>query len=194
MDTPAIETTAADFSELADVLLQTRTERGATLLELVDASPLLMVFLRHFGCSFCRQAIDDVSTIKEELANRDVRPVFIHLGTSATAKPYFDHYGLADVERVSDPEARLYQHAAFHLPRTHPLSHFFKPAVLLGWLRGGIRKYGIGGLRDDGYQMPGVFVLQDRQIVNAFKFQTIADQPDYLALVGTARTANMPRA
>jgi hypothetical protein len=31
--------------------------------------------------------------------------------------------------------------------------------------------------------MPGVFVLRDRKIVNAFRFETIADQPDYRALV-----------
>jgi peroxiredoxin len=183
MDTPASGTTATDCSELAEVLLQTKTERGTTLLELVDASPVLMVFLRHFGCSYCRQAIHDISVIKDELASRDVRPVFVHLGTPERAKPYFDHYDLAAVERVSDPEARLYRHPAFHLPRTHPLSHFFKPKVVKGWLMGNIRKYGIGGLQDDSYQMPGVFVLRDRQIVNAFKFQTIADQPDYLALV-----------
>jgi hypothetical protein len=183
MYTPEMETAAADASELAEVLRQTRTEFGTPLLDLVDANPVMLVFLRHFGCSYCRQAIHDVSVIKDELASRGVRPVFVHLGTPERAKPYFDHYGLGDVERVSDPEARLYQHRAFQLPRTHPLSHFFKPKVLKGWIMGGIRKYGIGGLQDDSYQMPGVFVLRDRKIVNAFRFETIADQPDYRALV-----------
>ena len=44
---------------------QYRTETGRTLLELVDESPLLLIFLRHFGCSFCRQTLDDVSRIRE---------------------------------------------------------------------------------------------------------------------------------
>jgi peroxiredoxin len=183
MHTQDMKTTAADSSQLPEVLRQIRTERGTSLLELVDAGPVLLVFLRHFGCSYCRQAIHDVAAIKDELETRGVRPIFVHLGTRERAKPYFDHYGLSAVERVSDPEARLYRHPAFHLPRTHPLSHFLKPKVLKGWLMGGIRKYGIGGLQDDTYQMPGVFFLRDRQIVNAFRFQTIADQPDYLALL-----------
>jgi peroxiredoxin len=171
------------LSALENVLRTTRTEQGRTLLELADESPLLVLFLRHFGCSYCRQAIHDIAQIKQELNVRGVRPVFIHLGTPERAKPFFDYYGLTEVERVSDPLARLYGHAAFHLPRRHPLSHFIQPKVLKGWILGGIRKYGIGWIQDDSYQMPGVFVIRDRQVVNDFQFKTIADQPDYLSLL-----------
>ncbi len=48
-------------TEMAAVLRDYRTETGQTLLELLDESPLLLIFLRHFGCSFCRQTLDDVS-------------------------------------------------------------------------------------------------------------------------------------
>jgi hypothetical protein len=171
------------IAALCDVLASTRTEQGHTLLSLADRSALLVVFLRHFGCSYCRQSIHDVAQIKSELDARGVRPVFIHLGTPERAKPYFDHYGLAEVERVSDPRARLYGHPAFSLPRTHPLGHFFQMKVIRGWIMGGIRRYGIGWISDDSYQMPGIFVLRDRKIVNAFYFNTIADQPDYLGLL-----------
>src|SRR5258706_5268938 len=41
------------------------TESGASLLALVEASPVLLGFLRHFGCSFCRQAISDVARSEE---------------------------------------------------------------------------------------------------------------------------------
>ena len=46
---------------LPAALEQYRTESGKTLLELLDESPLLLVFLRHFGCSFCRQTLEYVS-------------------------------------------------------------------------------------------------------------------------------------
>ena len=49
---------------MAAVLAEYRTETGRTLLELVDESPFLLIFLRHFGCSFCRQTLDDVSRIR----------------------------------------------------------------------------------------------------------------------------------
>src|SRR5271155_267976 len=105
--------------EVAQTLAGIRTESGASLLALVEASPVLLIFLRHFGCSFCRQAISDVAELREELARRGVRPVFVHLGTPERAKPFFDYYGIGDVERVSDPEARIYRDPVFLLPRIH---------------------------------------------------------------------------
>lgn len=168
---------------LVEALRAAHTESGSLLLDLVDRGTVLLVFLRHFGCSYCRQSISDVAALAPALAERKVQPVFVHLGTPERALPYFEYYGLGAVERISDPEGRLYAAKCFALPRTHPLSHFFVGKVLKGWLIGGIRKYGIGMLREDSYQMPGVFVLRGRAVVNAFRFKTIADQPDYLGLI-----------
>jgi hypothetical protein len=55
----------------------------------------------------------------------------------------------------------------------------------MGWLKGAIFKYGIGMIKEDGEQMPGVFFLKERKIVRAFRHRTIADEPNYLKLVGT---------
>ena len=68
---------------------------------------MLLLFLRHFGCSFCRETLDRVSQIRGKLEAKGVRPVFVHLGTPERAKPYFDYYNLSDVERVSNPDATL---------------------------------------------------------------------------------------
>jgi hypothetical protein len=170
--------------ELAGVLAEYRTEGGKTLLELVDASPVLLIFLRHFGCSFCRQTLDEVSRIRGVLEERGVRPVFVHLGTPERAKPYFDYYHLSDVERVSDPSASLYGHPAFDLGRKNVFTQLFVPAVWKAWLQGALRKYGIGMIKEDGDQMPGIFYLRERAIVRAFRYKTIADEPDYLKLIG----------
>src|SRR5580700_9218136 len=102
-------------AEIAATLREYCTEAGRTLLELVDESPLLLIFLRHFGCSFCRQTLDDVSRIRGQIEARGVRPVFVHLGTPERAQPYFDYYHLSDVERVSDPEASLYGSPVFQV-------------------------------------------------------------------------------
>lgn len=167
--------------ELTTVLQTFRTESGRTLLELADESPILLVFLRHFGCSFCRDALDRVSKIQEKLRARGVRPVFVHLGSPERAKPYFDHYDLADAERVSDPEASLYANPVFGLRRVHPALHFLQPAVWMGWLRT-VFRVGIGMIHEDAGQMPGVFFLRNGAIVRSFRYRTIADQPDYLKL------------
>jgi peroxiredoxin len=170
-------------TEMAAVLGQYRTESGRTLLELLDESPLLLIFLRHFGCSFCRQTLDDVSQIREQIEGRGIRPVFVHLGTPERAKPYFDYYHLSDIERVSDPEASLYASSVFQVPRKNVFSQFLVPEVWKAWLLGAVGKHGIGMIKEDADQMPAVFYLRDRAIVRAYRYKTIADRPDYLKLI-----------
>src|SRR6266702_114370 len=172
--------------DVATTLAAIRTESGANLLDLAEGSPVLLVFLRHFGCSFCRKAISDVAELREELASRGVRPVFVHLGTAEIAKAHFDYYGLSDVERVNDSGATIYQHPLFALRRVNPWWHLVNPAVWAGWLKGAIFKHGIGKIEGDGHQMPGVFFLKGAKIVRRFVYRTIADEPDYLKLVTSA--------
>jgi hypothetical protein len=174
--------TAID-AEVAEALASIYTESGANLLALTEASPVLLVFLRHFGCSFCRQTINQVADLKGELDKRGVRPVFVHLGPPEIAKANFDYYHLNDVERINDPQAAIYQHPVFSLSRTNPYSHFAKAAVLAGWFKGAIFKYGIGKIEGDGHQMPGIFFLKGPKIVRKFVHKNISDEPDYLRLV-----------
>jgi hypothetical protein len=170
--------------DVAGAFRQFQAESGRSLLELVDASPILLIFLRHFGCAFCRQTLDDVAKIREKIQARGVQPVFVHLGSPERAKPYFDYYQLSDVERISNPDGSLYAHPLFHLPRTHPFSHFLIPAVWKGWLRGAIRDHGIGMIHEDAHQMPGLFFLRERKIVRSYRYRAISDRPDYLKLIG----------
>ncbi len=170
-------------NDVAKTLASIRTESGASLLELAEASPVLLVFLRHFGCSFCRQAISDVAELRGELDRRGVRPVFVHLGTPERAKPFFDYYGIGDVERVSDPEAAVYQNPVFAISRIHPALTLFQPSVWMGWFKGALFKHGIGAIKEDGKQMQGIFFLKGPKIVREFRYKTIADEPNYLKLV-----------
>src|SRR5208337_2734922 len=175
---------STEQQNLADSLREFHTESGRSLLDLVDESPVLLIFLRHFACAFCAQALDRVSQVRPQIEAKGVRPVFVHLGSPERAKPYFDYYNLSDVERISNPEAALYQLPVFGLPRTNPFLHFLKPTVWKGWLKGAMFKYGIGLIREDADQMPGVFFLKERKIVRAFRHRTIADEPNYLKLAG----------
>jgi hypothetical protein len=169
---------------VAEALASVDTESGTNLLALTEASPVLLVFLRHFGCAFCRQAISDVAELKGELDKRGVRPVFVHLGTPERAKPFFEYYGIGDVERVSDPEAAIYRNPVFAISRVSLWKILLQPAVWRGWLKGTIFKHGIGAIKEDGEQMQAIFFLKDGKIVREFRYRTIADEPDYLKLVG----------
>lgn len=169
-------------AEWIALLGRTRAESGRSLLDLVDERPALLIFLRHFGCAFCRQALEDVSNVRKEIEAGGVRPVFVHLGTPERAKPYFDYYHLSDIERVSNPDGSLYSEPAFALSRISVIQ-LFRPAVWFGWMHGALRRYGIGMIKEDALQMPGVFCLRERAIARAYRHRTIADRPDYLELI-----------
>jgi hypothetical protein len=174
---------SASGDGVAATLAAIRTESGASLLSLTEASPVLLVFLRHFGCSFCRKTISDIAELRGELTARGVRPVFVHLGTPEIAKAHFDYYGLSDVERIDNPDATIYRHPVFALGRVNPWWHLVNPVVWFGWLKGPLFKHGIGKIEADGHQMPGIFFLKGAKIVRSFKHRTIADEPNYLKLV-----------
>jgi peroxiredoxin len=169
--------------DTAAALASIQTESGANLLALAEASPVLLVFLRHFGCSFCRKAISDVAELRPELERRAVRPVFVHMGSPELARQYFDYYGLSDVERISDPEASVYRHPVFAVPRKSLMLQLVNPVVWMGWLNGTVFKHGIGAIQADGQQMQGLFFLKGATIARRFVYRTIADEPDYLKLV-----------
>ena len=108
----------------------------------------------------------------------------MHLGSPERAKPYFDYYNLSDVERVSNPDASLYQHPAFDLSRRNVFLNVLSPAVWKGWLKRIIvqiwNRQNPGRWRSNAR----IFFLKDRAIVRGFRYQSIADEPDYLKLIG----------
>jgi thiol-disulfide isomerase/thioredoxin len=169
--------------DVAQMLASIQTESGACLLTLTEESPVLLIFLRHFGCSFCRMTISQIGELREELRARGVRPVFVHLGTSEIAKAHFDFYELSDVERIHDPGATIYRSKVFGLGQQSPWWQLVNPIVWVGWLKGTIFKFGIGKIQGDGSQMPGVFFLKGPKVIRKFVYRNISDQPKWLKLV-----------
>jgi hypothetical protein len=131
--------------------------------------------------SFCRQTLDDVSRILEQIEAQGTGPVFVHLERPERAKTYFDYYHLSDIERVSDPEGSLYGRSVFRVRRKNVFSQFLIPTVWKAWLLGAVRQHMI---REDADQMPAVCYLRERAIVRAYRYKTIADRPNYLKLIG----------
>ena len=172
-----------DQSDLAKFLAEIQTESGKNLLTLTEQSPVLLVFLRHFGCSFCRKTISDIADLDPELRSRGIRPVFVHLGTPEIAKAHFDFYKIPEVERVHDPEAQIYRHPAFGLGRSSPWLTLVNPFVVVGWLKGAVFKHGIGKIQGDGHQMPGIFLLKGATIERRFVHRQISDEPPYRKLI-----------
>ena len=141
----------------------------------------MLVFLRHFGCQFCRQAIDEISKMRAQLLKGGTEFIFVHMATHELAEAYFQKFNLSGVQHVSDPECSLY--VDFGLVKGSTTQLF----GLQSWYRGFtlIAKYGseIGSQLGDNFQMPGVFVIQNGIIKNSFIHRIVSDRPDYFKLI-----------
>jgi peroxiredoxin len=170
-------------SPTPDLSLSTaRTARGDTLAALAARGPLLLVFLRHFGCPLCQEMVADVATRRTAMAASGTTVVFVHMHPEPQATAFFARFGVADLQRVSDRDRTLYR--AFGVPRARPSSW-----LSLGTLRhylsaifgGGHRPGLVGG---DVGQMSAVIRLVDGRVERTDQsagFETRADFDDLLS-------------
>lgn len=157
-----------------------RTQTGQTLLELSRRGPVLVLFLRHSACTFCRQALADLAARRDAITAAGAQIVLVHMQSDAEAARLFARYGLDDAGRISDPERKLYQ--AFQLPRG-TLAQVAGPGVWGAGLKSLLSGHAPGIPSADVWQLPGAFLIKDGKIVRGFRAATSADRPDYAELV-----------
>lgn len=167
--------------EVLKFALRRRTPDGRSLDELSRLSPVLLVFLRHAGCPFCREALSDLAARLGDIARHGARLVLVHMGSEEQGARLFARYGLGGLPGISDPGRVLYR--AFGLPRGS-LVEVLGPKVWWRAFQAGILgRHGAGNRVGDGFQMPGAFLLFHGEIVRGYRHQSAGDRPDYLALL-----------
>ncbi len=165
-----------------EVLDNMKTSDGISVLELSEKQPVLLVFLRHFGCIFCREALQDLSRLKNEIEEKGGDLVFVHMSDKETAEQYFEKYKLQDPKWVQDATCEYYRQFGLLKGTFSQLFGFktwvrgFDAAILKG---NGISWRQLG----DGFQMPGVFLIDEGEIKYSFIHNSAADRPDYLHIL-----------
>lgn len=154
------------------------TNNGVRLSELSNSNKLMLVFLRHFGCTFCRETLADIKTRKEQIEAKGVKIVFIHMMPEAYADEIFKIYGMPDVIHISDPAKKLYNH--FGLEQ----GSLWQVLGFKVWLRffwsGLIKGHLVGPAKGDAYQMPGIFMYHQNKIIKAYRHKFASDKPNYI--------------
>jgi hypothetical protein len=167
-------------TELGDPLRTLKSQSGTTLDALSHIRPTLVVFLRHSGCTFCREALADLAAKRTQLESQGVGLALVHLGDDEAMQVLCEQYGLSDLPRFCDPERRLYQ--AFRLKLGSFMS-LIGPKVLWRGMRAAFAsRHGIGRFDGNVFQLPGAFLIDSGQIVREYRHATAADRPDYVAL------------
>lgn len=142
------------------------------LAELYREAPLMLVFLRHLGCIFCREQVAGLRGMDWNLA-------FVCMADPAAAERFRHEMG-SPHRFLCDPDASLYR--AFGLGRGSWGQLLSGQVLVSGWraFRAG---HSAGKPVGDIRQMSGAFLVgQDGQVRWAHASTTSADFPSLEAL------------
>lgn len=159
-----------------------RTNKGNNLWDLSFQNPVLLVFLRHFGCVYCKESMMDIAGRRLKFEKKGVHVVMVHMADFEVAEDYMKEYKIQNVEHISDKDCKIY--AMFGLVK----GSFSQLFGLKTWIRGfeiAVTKQMIPSTKrvGDGFQMPGVFIIKDGEVKSSFIHQSVADRPDYEQLI-----------
>ncbi len=155
------------------------SQYGMSLRELSRQQPVLLVFLRHSGCTFCRETLSDLADQRRDIESSGVSIALVHMGEDRPQSLLLK-YGLTDLHCYHDPFSQLYE--AFGLT----LGSFRQLLGAKVWFRGFaaiLAGHGIGQLDGNGFRMPGAFVIDNGEVVRAYRHRSAADRPNYMRLV-----------
>ena len=176
----APQTLTHSYNEpLAKTLSRFRTHRGKSLLQLSNKQPVLLVFLRQLGSPFSKETLADIQRQKAVIEEEGTQLAFVHLSEEEQARAYFSRAGLDEVQRISDPNGIMY--SAFGLERASYTQQ-------KGW-RGGIQQLStllqgntIRAVLGKGSSMPGVFLINQGEIIKSYRRDQSASRPDYVSM------------
>ncbi len=154
-----------------------KANTGISIFEYSQDGKVMLVFLRHFGCTFCREMLSDISKLKKEITKQGVTIVLVHMVTDEEAEMVLKTYGINDLPRISNPEMDLYN--SWGLEHGSISQLFGMKVWWRGLTAGVVNGHGIGWLKGSGFQMPGVFLIENNQILDQFIHKSAADRPDY---------------
>ncbi|WP_395745791.1 SelL-related redox protein [Prosthecobacter sp.] len=173
-------------SAISSLLARTRTSTGESLAELSEKTPVLLVLLRHEGCTFCRNAMSDIARLRRQIEASGTRIVLGHMSTPEGFATFAARYGLADVPAVEDPQCALYKGLGLKRGR---LMQLIGLRVLTAWIKSTLAGHFPGKIKGDPLQLPGAFLLHHGRAVKKHTYRDASDRPDYIALATPQQAA-----
>jgi peroxiredoxin len=165
--------------EVQELALKVKTSTGESLRELAERQPMMLYFMRHTGCPFCRESLARLRKLRRQIEESGTRLVLVHMSSESHARKFLSRFGLADVPAISDPRRALYR--AFAL-RRGTLWQVAGPQL---WARGFplLLRHGQRLSRKGGnpFQLSGLFLVFHGHVIRAFLHQSAGDMPDFLA-------------
>lgn len=147
--------------------------RGDTLQGNLDPEGTMLVFLRHFGCMFCREMVADLRHLSETEGGRE-RILFFYQGTVPEGREFFGQHW-SSARAIADQPLRFYE--GFGV-RKATLAEAFSPAVWRSGMKTWSRGHRPGLPQGSVRQMPGLMWVQAGRIVWRHDFEHVGDHPN----------------
>jgi hypothetical protein len=154
-----------------------------SLRDQLGERPTLLVFLRHFGCTFCRETVAD---LREAASDPGYPPVLFFFQGSVTEGRAFLRRYWPEARAVADPELSFYE--AFGVNRGS-LLQMFGPGVFVAGYRSRRKGHENGPRSGDIYRMPGAFLVQGDRVLWQHTYRHAGDHPDFRRIPDEARVS-----
>ena len=121
-------------------------------------APMLIFFVRHLGCTFCRQVLKNIAAHQERFSELGIRLGLVHMGPAERAEKMVASCGITGLELIEDKESFLYELLGFqkaNLWQAFGLGVIKKAVPALC-----VEQCGIGHLSGDGFQLGGALYLE----------------------------------
>ncbi len=157
------------------------SNKGSSLYDLSTENTVMLIFLRHFGCVFCQEALQDISNNRSNWEKEGIKLVLVHPSDEASGDKYSSQFGLSDIDRISDPDCKLYE--LFGLVKGSFSQLFGLQTMIRGFQVA--TKGNLPSLKQvgDGFQMPGIFLIRNGNIRERYIHKNASDRPDYNELI-----------
>lgn len=152
-----------------------------TLRDQLGDATTLLVFLRHFGCVFCRETVAELRRASEAA---DFPPLLFFFQGTPTEGRAFLRRDWPTVRAVADPSLRFYE--AFGVERMGWLD-LLRPGLWTAELRARGKGIAPGERSGDIWRLPGVFLVRGDRILWAHAFRHPGDLPDFAAVPDRVR-------
>jgi peroxiredoxin len=147
------------------------------LSTLWQKKPLLLAFTRHFGCTQCKEMLDELVQGRDRIEEAGLSLVVINQGTPETTTLFAKEFA-PGLLMLCDPDRKAYE--AFGLERGNLFQTFLNPKVWAAISQARKKGYHVEPAPEgqDAMQMSGTFIIsKNGQILLPYYYDHIADHP-----------------
>jgi peroxiredoxin len=145
--------------------------------------PLLLAFMRHFGCPQCKVMLEELRQCQPEMQRHHIFLVAITQGAVAVTQHFCQEYA-PDIFCLCDPQHTVY--TAYGLGRGSLVQILLAPHIWKGNVQARLKGYPpqLPPQGQDALLMSGVFIIgPDGRIRLPYYYDNIADHPPFALLM-----------